>query len=82
MAKITTNRCATVKLSDEDWNKIVAVYDMLHNIENELIDTGLELDSPEVKYENFDEGYSVGDHLQSIMYDIDELNCIRRGLFI
>lgn len=81
MAKVSAKRHATIELSEEDWKKIEAVYDMIINIMAGLEDIGLELNSPEVKYEGFGEGYAIGEHLQSVYYAIDELNCERSGLY-
>ena len=81
MATVSAKRCATIKLSEEDWNKIKAVQDMLDNIKNELEDIGLELDSPEVTYETFDEEHDIGDQLDSLWYAIDDLGCHMSGLY-
>lgn len=50
MPKVSTKRHATIEISEEDWNKLCEVYDMIEGISNELADIGLELDSPEVTY--------------------------------
>ena len=81
MAKVSTTRHATIELTDEDWNKIEEVYDMIGLISDKLADMGLELDSPEVSFKGFNEGYAIGEHLQSVYYAIDELNCERSGLY-
>ncbi len=81
MAKISAKRHVTIELSEEDWNKIEEVYDMIDRISNELADIGLELDSPEVSFKGFSEEYAIGEHLQSVYYAIDELNCERSGLY-
>lgn len=81
MAKISTNRHATIELSEEDWKKIDEVYEMIDRISNELAGIDLELDSPEVSFKGFSEGYAIGEHLQSVYYAIDELNCKRSGLY-
>ena len=81
MAKISTKRHATIELTEEDWNKINEVYDMIDCINQDLADIGLELDSPEVNFEGFSEGYAIGEHLQSVYYAIDELLCEKSGLY-
>ncbi len=81
MAKISAKRHATIELTEEDWKKIEEVYDMIDRISNELADIGLELDSPKVKFKDCGEGYATGEHLQSVYYAIDELNCERSGLY-
>lgn len=81
MAKVSTQQSAIVKISEEDWKKIEAVYDMLNNIKDDLQEIGLELDSPEVKYEAFDREHSIGDQLESLWYAIDELDCQMSGLY-
>ena len=81
MAKISTKRNAIIELSDEDWNKINEVYDIIDRITCDLADIGLELDSPEVKFKGCGEGYATGEHLQTIYYAIDELTCERSGLY-
>ncbi len=81
MAKISTNRHATIELSEEDWKKIDEVYEMIDRISDQLSDIGLELDSPEVKFKGFGEDYSIGEHLQSVYYAIDELYCEKSGLY-
>lgn len=81
MAKVSTQQSAIVKISEEDWKKIEAVYDMLNNIKDDLMEIGLELDSPEVKYEVSDREQSIGDQLDSLWYAIDDLNCKMSGLY-
>lgn len=81
MAKISINRHATIELSEEDWNKINEVYDIIDRISNELADIGLELDSPEVSFKGFSEGYAIGEHLYNVYCGIDGLNCGRSGLY-
>lgn len=81
MATVSAKRHATIELSEEDWNKINAVYDILSKINGDLEDIGLEFDSPEVKYEGFDEGYPIGEQLESLYNAIDELQCEREGLW-
>lgn len=82
MAKIKTKRNAIIELSEEDWKKINEVYDIIDTISNDLAEIGLELDSPEVTFKNCGgEGYATGEHLQTIYYAIDELNCERSGLY-
>lgn len=81
MAKISTKRNAIIEISEEDWEKINAVYDIIDHINCKLADIDLELDSPEVNFKGFGEGYAIGEKLQSIYYAIDELNCERSGLY-
>lgn len=80
MAKVSAKRQATIELSEEDWKKIEAVYDILGEIDSKLINIGLEFDSPEVKYEGFND-YPIGEQLESIYNTIDELQCERSGLY-
>lgn len=81
MAKVSAQQSAIVKISEEDWNKITEVYDMLNKIKDDLMEIGLELDSPEVKYESFGGEYSIGDQLDSLWYAIDDLECHMSGLY-
>lgn len=78
MANISAKRHATIELSEEDWKKINAVYNILSDIDAELEDVGLEFDSPEVKYEGFND-YPIGEQLESLYNAIDELQCERTG---
>ena len=77
MAKISTNRHATIESSEEDWKKIDEVYVMIDRISDQLSDIGLELDSPEVKFKGFGEGtQSVS---ICIMFIVLLTNCIARS---
>lgn len=80
MANISTKRHATIELSEKDWDMIKGVYNLIDNIKCELEDVGLELDSPEVYFNDFGKEYSVGELFQSIYYAIDELYCEKSGL--
>jgi hypothetical protein len=81
MAKISVKRKATIELSEEDWNKIEEIYDMLNSISGDLEGIGLELESPEVTYKGFGEGFAIGEHLNNVYCAIDELLCERSGLY-
>lgn len=81
MAKVSTNRHATIELSEEDWKKIDEVYEMIDRISDQLSDIGLELDSPEVKFKGFGEDYAIGEHLYNVYCAIDELYCEKSGLY-
>lgn len=81
MAKISTKRHATIELSEEDWNKIGEVYNLIDDISNDLADIGLELDSPEVVYKDFGKDYAIGEHLENVYNAIDQLFCEKSGLY-
>lgn len=81
MAKISTTKCATIELSEEDWSKLGEVYNMLDDLQVELNDNGLEFDSPEVAYEGFGKDYAVGEHLENVFNALDELLCCKSGLY-
>lgn len=81
MAKITVKRHATIELLEEDWEKIEAVYSMIDRIKRNLEDFCLELDSPEVTYKGFGEGFAIGEQLDSVYNAIEELYCEKSGLY-
>jgi len=81
MAKISTTKCATIELSEEDWSKLNEVYTMLGDIQAELDGIDVDFDSPEVTYEGFGKDYAVGEHLENVYNALDELFCCKSGLY-